>query len=62
MRMRYIWKYSASQGVPGTPSLAVNGVMIQNPPVDADSMMQLLNDVYKSQKVSLAEPAVTFLA
>ena len=62
MRMRYNWKYSASQGVSGTPSLAVNGVQIQEPPFDADSMMQLLNDVYKSQKVSLAEPAVTFLA
>ena len=62
MRMRYNWKYSASQGISDTPGLAVNGVEVQEPPFDADSMMQLLKDVYNSQKVSLGEPAVAFLA
>ncbi len=38
MRTRYMWKYSASQGVAATQSMAVNGVMIQEPPFDAASM------------------------
>ncbi len=42
MRTRYNWKYSASQGVDATPSLAVNGIQIQEPPFDAGSMMKLL--------------------
>ena len=57
MRMRYNWKYSASQGVSGTPYMAVNGIMIQEPPFDHVSMMKLLQDVYKAQQVKLAERA-----
>ena len=49
MRVRYNWKYSASQGVNGTPSLAVNGVQVQEPPFDSKSMMKLLTDVYNAQ-------------
>ena len=48
MRTRYMWKYSAEQGVSGTPYMAVNGIMIQEPPFDHVSMMKLLTDVYQS--------------
>ena len=50
MRLRYNWKYSASQGIAMTPSMAVNGVELQEPPFDHNSMMQLLQDVYNSQR------------
>ena len=50
MRTRYMWKYSATEGVNATPSMAVNGVQIQEPPFDHQSMMALLTDVYNSQK------------
>ncbi len=56
MRVRYNWKYSASQGVEGTPSLAVNGIQIQEPPFDAKSMMKLLTDVYNSQGKKIGRP------
>ena len=55
MRTRYMWKYSASQGVSATPSLAVNGIQVQEPPFDANSMLKLLQDVYNSQQVKLQE-------
>ena len=55
MRTRYMWKYSASQGVFATPSLAVNGIQVQEPPFDANSMLQLLTDVYNAQKVKMAQ-------
>ena len=32
MRTRAIWKYAASRGVSGTPSVAVNGIMLENTP------------------------------
>ncbi len=57
MRVRYNWKYSASQGVAATPSLAVNGIEIQEPPFDSKSMMKLLTDVYNSQGKKLGRPA-----
>ena len=57
MRTRYNWKYSASQGIAATPSLAVNGIEIQEPPFDAKSMMKLLTDVYNSQGKKLGRPA-----
>ncbi len=49
MRTRYNWKYSASQGVSATPSMAVNGIQLQEPPFDAKSLLKLLNDVYNAQ-------------
>ena len=55
MRTRYSWKYSASQGVYATPSMSVNGIQVQEPPFDAQSMLQLLKDVYNAQKVKLEE-------
>ena len=55
MRTRYMWKYSASQGVAATPSMAVNGIQVQEPPFDANSMMQLLQDTYNAQKVKIAQ-------
>ena len=55
MRTRYMWKYSAQEGVSATPSLSVNGVQIQEPPFDAGSMMKLLQDVYNSQKVKMEQ-------
>ena len=55
MRTRYMWKYSASQGIAATPSMAVNGVEIQEPPFDHQSMMQLLQDVYNSQRAKFPE-------
>ncbi len=44
-----MWKYSAHNGVTGTPSLFVNGVQVQEPPFDADDYMKLLTDVYNAQ-------------
>ena len=55
MRTRYNWKYSASQGVSATPSLAVNGIQVQEPPFVASDFMKLLQDVYNAQKVKMAE-------
>ncbi len=57
MRTRYNWKYSAYQGISATPSLAVNGVEIQEPPFDAKSMLKLLTDVYNSQAKKFGRPA-----
>ena len=54
MRVRYNWKYSATQAVSATPSLAVNGIQVQEPPFDHVSMMQLLQDVYNAQQVKMA--------
>ena len=56
MRTRYMWKYSASQGIALTPSMSVNGIELQEPPFDHNSMMQLLQDVYNSQRAKF--PAV----
>jgi len=56
MRVRYNWKYAASNGVAATPSLAVNGIEIQEPPFDAKSMMKLLTDVYNSQGKKFGRP------
>ena len=56
MRTRYMWKYSATQGVAATPSMAVNGVQIQEPPFDHQSMFDLLQQVYNSQRAKF--PAV----
>lgn len=35
MRARYIWKYAASRTVASTPSAFVNGIKLQDPPMDA---------------------------
>ena len=56
MRTRYNWKYSASQGIASTPSLAVNGIEVQEPPFDAKSMMKLLTDVYNAQGKKFGRP------
>ena len=63
MRTRYMWKYSASQGVSGTPYMAVNGIMVQEPPFDHKSMMKLLQDVYNAQqaKKAMIERQYSFL-
>ena len=48
-----MWKYAADQGVFATPTAFVNGVRIQNTPFSTQEWMQLLSDVYASQKVGL---------
>ena len=65
-RVRDNWGYSISQGINSTPSLAVNGVEVQEPPFDSKSMMKLLTDVYNAQGKKLGrEPYIneeTFLS
>ena len=50
MRTRLMWKSSTHVGVAATPSAAVNGIQLQEPPFTADEWMKLLNDVYNAQK------------
>jgi hypothetical protein len=49
MRVRYMWKYAAARTVTGTPTAIVNGVIIQNYPVDGNDWLKLLTEVSKQQ-------------
>jgi hypothetical protein len=40
-----------AKGVFGTPTVFVNGIMLQNNPENATRWMQLLNETYRSQPV-----------
>jgi len=43
MRARYMWKYSTSKGVTGTPNVFANGILVQLYPGGPDDWMQILN-------------------
>lgn len=47
-----MWKYAAAQGVFGTPTAFVNGIRVQNIPRTAEDWIQLLDDVYTTQKIT----------
>lgn len=46
---RSMWKYAAAKGVFGTPTVFVNGVMLDNTPVSAQQWVDFLQQVYDAQ-------------
>ena len=47
--VREFWKFGTSNGVSGTPSSFVNGVMLNSVPFSVEGWLDLLNTVYNSQ-------------
>lgn len=45
---RAMWKYTASKGISGTPSLFINGVRIEHMPTTVFGWIHELNSVYNS--------------
>lgn len=46
---RRMWKATVARGVNSTPSVFVNGVLLEKPPTTTDNWMKLLNDTYNKQ-------------
>lgn len=49
MRTITMWKYCTSRGVSGTPTVAVNGIILESHPNDPEEWMDMLTEIYKSQ-------------
>ena len=54
---RDFWKYGTSNGISGTPSALVNGVLLGAVPFSVEGWMDLLNTVYASQYHPTAHPS-----
>lgn len=50
---RAMWKFGTSNGISGTPSALVNGVLLQTVPDTVSGWMDILNSVYQSQYVPM---------
>ena len=46
MRTRTMWKYAVSRSVSGTPSVFVNGVLLENNPFTAQGWLDLVQELY----------------
>ena len=51
---RTMLKYAWSKGVFGTPTVFINGVMLDSAPFSVDGWIELLNEIYESQFQSSA--------
>jgi hypothetical protein len=47
--VRMMWKFGTSNGVYGTPTGFVNGVMISDLPFTVEGWLDMLNTIYDSQ-------------
>ena len=56
-KTRAMLKYSWSKGVFATPTVFLNGVMLDDPPFSVDGWLDLLNEVYEEQP----QPTAFFL-
>ena len=49
MNTRAMWKYNCGKGVSGTPTAYINGVMLDEVPLNSEDWLTLLQSVYDSQ-------------
>lgn len=48
-RARAIWKYGASRGISATPQIYINGVMLDDYPMEEAQWKQLLQEIYPAK-------------
>ena len=54
-RARAIWKYGASRGISGTPQIYINGVMLNDYPMEEDAWKRLINEFHPARPTNASD-------